>query len=70
MHLLQQLATRSRWSMPELSSLAASVGLMASGAIEILNDRATDLGLEPLLDCDGEVCDCYEPTLKELLAHV
>jgi hypothetical protein len=69
-HLLHQLATRERWSMPELSSLTASVGLMASGAIEILNDRASAFGLEPLLDCDGEVCDCYEPTLKELLAHV
>lgn len=69
-HLLYQLATRPRWSMPELSSLVASVGLMTSGAIEILNDRASGFGLEPLLDCDGEVCECYEPTLKELLAHV
>jgi hypothetical protein len=56
--------------MNELSSLTAPAGLMAAGAIETLNERAAALGLEPLLDCDGEVCDCYEPTLKELLAHV
>jgi hypothetical protein len=68
--LLNHLATRSRWPMNELSSLTAPSGLMAAGAIETLNERAAALGLEPLLDCDGEVCDCYEPTLKELLAHV
>lgn len=67
--LLEQLATRPAWPMTELTALAASTGLMAAGAIETLNDRALALGLEPLLDCDGDICDCYEPTLKELLAH-
>lgn len=70
LQLAHRLATQPIWSMAELSKLAASVGLMAAGAIENLNDRASALGLEPLFDCDGEVCDCYEPTLKELLAHV
>lgn len=68
--LLSQLSFQSIWSMADLASLAASVGLMVSGAVETLNDRAVALGLDPLLDCDDEVCDCYEPTLKELLAHV
>jgi hypothetical protein len=68
--LLEQLATHRHWAMSELASLAASAGFMTAGVIETLNDRAIALGLEPLLDCDGEGCDCYEPTLKELLAHV
>jgi hypothetical protein len=68
--LVHLLASRPTWSLDEFTEMAASVGLMASGAIETLNDRAIGLGLEPLLDCDEDVCDCYEPTLKELLAHV
>jgi hypothetical protein len=68
--LLHLLAEQPIWSLDDVSRWAASLGLMASGTIETLHDRAVALGLEPLLDCDGEVCDCYEPTLKELLAHV
>ena len=68
--LIELLAVRPSWDLREISAMATSLGLMASGAIETLNDRATALGLEPLLECDDATCDLYEPTLKELRAHV
>ncbi len=68
-HLIALLRERPRWRMSELSALASSLGMMASGAIETINDRAAARDLEPALECDDEYCDCYEPTLKELLAH-
>lgn len=66
--LMQTLASRSTWTRTELDTLAAAWGLMTSGAIETINDRALALGLEPLLDCDDETCDVYESSLRTMLA--
>jgi hypothetical protein len=49
--------------------MARSLGLMASGAIETINDRAAALGLDPLLDCDAEICEVSAPALGGLLAR-
>lgn len=67
--LISALANRSSCSMAEFGSLAATFGLMASGAIESINDRAVDLGFEPPIECDDR-CDIDTGTLRELLAHV
>jgi uncharacterized tellurite resistance protein B-like protein len=66
--LIALLSDRPTWEMVEISAMTRSMGLMASGAIESINDRASALGLEPLLDCDDETCDVYGPTLEGLLA--
>jgi tellurite resistance protein len=67
--LIEHLSERPTWEMTEISAMARSLGLMASGAIETLNDRATALGLVPLLDCDAETCDVDATTLEAVLAR-
>ncbi|HET9662453.1 MAG TPA: TerB N-terminal domain-containing protein [Thermomicrobiales bacterium] len=67
--LIELLSGRPTWEMTELSAMARSLGLMASGAIETINDRAAVMGLDPLLDCDGEICDVNAPALDGLLAR-
>ena len=66
----EQLAGKPAWSMAEIAALAASHDLMASGAIESINHRAIEHGLDPPIECDDDACDVDQPTLKELLAHV
>jgi hypothetical protein len=66
--LIDLLSDRPTWEMTEISAMARSLGLMASGAIESINDRAIALGLEPLLDCDDEICDVHASTLEGMLS--
>lgn len=66
-NLVELLSDRPIWEMTEVSAMARSLGLMSSGAIETINDRAGDLGLDPLLECDDQMCDVYEPTLVHML---
>jgi uncharacterized tellurite resistance protein B-like protein len=67
--LIELLSVRPSWEMAELAAMARSLGLMASGAIETINDRAAAVGLDPLLDCDAEICEVSAPALGGLLAR-
>lgn len=68
-HFLQRIADRRHWPAPALRSLAGSFGLPLAGAIETLNDRAAELGLDPLIECDDEICDVDRSVLASLLAN-
>jgi TerB N-terminal domain/TerB-C domain len=47
--LLQKLASQPSWSSAEVAAMAEGLGLLPSGAIEVLNDAALDSGGELLL---------------------
>jgi hypothetical protein len=66
----EQLVAQPSWQMADVRPMAVELGLMATGAIEILNNSAVELGLDPPIECDDVVCDIDQSTLKELLAHV
>lgn len=68
--LADQLSAQPFWSMVDVKPLAASLGLMATGAIETINNHAVMLGLTPPIECDDDVCDIDQSILKELLNHV
>jgi hypothetical protein len=48
--LLNKLASQPSWSHTDFAAIAEDLGLMPSGAIEVLNDAALDLGGELLLE--------------------
>jgi hypothetical protein len=48
--VLNKLALQPSWSRGEFAAMAEGLGLMPSGAIEVLNDAALDLGGELLLE--------------------
>ena len=64
--LLQKLATRDEWPRDEFEALAATHGLMADGALELINDAAFDACDEPLTDGDDPIV-LQKDVLQELL---
>jgi hypothetical protein len=50
--LLRGLAAKTQWSRPDLERLAAEVGLMTDGALDVLNEAALERCGEPL--CEGD----------------
>ncbi|MGW4128228.1 tellurite resistance TerB family protein [Amycolatopsis japonica] len=65
--LFHLLVARDTWSRAELDELAAEVGLMPDGALEILNDAAYDRTGEPL--CEGsDPLDINQDIVKDMLA--
>jgi TerB N-terminal domain/TerB-C domain len=70
--LLNKLASQPSWSQAEFAAIAEGLGLMSSGAIEVLNDAALDLGGELLLEeiestRGSEVFEVNRDMVKELL---
>ena len=66
--LIAELIERPSCTLAELTVLATGFGLMASGAIETINDRAIDRGFDPPIECDDR-CDIDVSILRELLGH-
>lgn len=66
---LRQITARPHWPLADLDTMFRALGLMPSGAIEALNDRAVALGLDPLFECDDNTCDVDESTLNGLLTR-
>ncbi len=66
--LIAELIERPSCTLAELTMLATGFGLMASGAIETINDRAIDRGFDPPIECDDR-CDIDVSILRELLGH-
>ena len=65
--LVQILAQRQNWTRGEFEQVATQIGLMPSGAIEVINDIAFQCCDEPLLEGE-EVLEVNEFALKELLS--
>ena len=65
--LVHILAKRQNWTRDEFEQVATQIGLMPSGAIEVINDIAFECCDEPLLEGE-EVLEVNEFALKELLS--
>ncbi len=64
--LFHLLVKRDAWSRAELDEIAAEVGLMPDGALEVLNDAAYDRTGEPL--CEGsDPLDINQEIVKDML---
>ncbi len=64
--LLRTLGDRESWTAVEFSSLAAAHHLLASGAIDVLNEAAIDLTGDPLIEGDDPLTIDLD-VLQELL---
>jgi tellurite resistance protein len=65
--LVRALAERQKWQRAEFGALADNYGLMASGAIEIINEAAFAVCDEPLLEGDSSI-EINPYALQEMLA--
>ena len=64
--LLRTLCERETWTAAEFSALAATCHLLASGAIDVLNEAAIDLTGDPLIEGDDALTVDLD-VLRELL---
>lgn len=65
--LLNMLLQKSVWKLAEIATIAAPLGLMASGALEQFNDMAYEVCDEPIFEGDDPV-EVNIALAKELLA--
>lgn len=67
--LAKQLATQPGWRLADAARIAQSLGLMLTGAIEMINDRSIALFGAPALECDDDRCEVFAPALTALLSQ-
>jgi hypothetical protein len=65
--LVRALAERQEWPRADFGALADNYGLMASGAIEIINEAAFAVCDEPLLEGESSI-EINPYALQEMLA--